>query len=208
MAGETSKTFTIPILDDTATEASGDYFVFEDSTTEINIGVGELQECTISKSMDVAQDAATIDDLVINAVISGAPVGDGGRDLLIGGTGPDTEPSTAKVFTVAITNDTVVADETFDFKAMETADTSGDGGRVIGWNQVKNAPMSLPGVPVVDLQLDSEPEALAGVDFYLKLQGVDGDIDALGEVYDVDLSLTDMDKGPLPVSMAEYCLLL
>jgi hypothetical protein len=31
MAGETSKTFTIPILDDTATEASGDYFVFEDS---------------------------------------------------------------------------------------------------------------------------------------------------------------------------------
>jgi hypothetical protein len=76
------------------------------SGADINIGVGEIQECTITKSMDVPQDLATIDDLVINAVISGAPdetfdfkameaadaSGGAGRDLLIGGAGPDTEP--------------------------------------------------------------------------------------------------------------------
>ena len=35
---------------------------------DINIGVGELQECTISKS----NDGVAVDDLIVNAVISGA----------------------------------------------------------------------------------------------------------------------------------------
>jgi hypothetical protein len=64
--------------------------------------------------------------------------------------------------------------DVFDFQAMEAADGAGEG---------------LPSAPVVDLQLDNEPEVLAGV-------------------YDVDLTLTDMDKGPLPVSMPEYALMI
>jgi uncharacterized protein YukE len=69
---------------------------------------------------------------------------------------------------------TSASGDVFDFTAMEAADGAGEG---------------LPSAPVVDLQLDNEPEVLAGV-------------------YDVDLMLTDMDKGPLPASMPEYALLI
>jgi hypothetical protein len=214
------------------------------SGDDINIGVGELQECTISKSMDgVSHDVAGIDDLIVNAVISSAPVGDGGRDVLIGGAGADTEPSNGKLevatadFPIVITNATpdtgdgvvdtadyvlwrksslgdaeldtdaaALAASVFDFKAAEESEAAGQLSKVKTF--ICPADVGTELASVTDLIIDpfnplrDNSGVVDAADYQCGFceRAISGD--------NTDLSLSDVDKGPLPVSMAEYCLLL
>jgi hypothetical protein len=76
------------------------------SGDDINIGVGELQECTITKSMDgVSHD---VFDFTANETAD---------------TGTASVDTFSRTFTVTLSNPT--SGDAFDFKAMEAGSTNG-----------------------------------------------------------------------------------
>jgi hypothetical protein len=216
---DTAKTFTVAITNDTVTEPVSSTAGELQGALQGPAGAAASQDAFDFTAMETGADGTAAAsrpmtwDNVKNAPWSGA----GGDDLLIGGlTTFDTSDSGGTTSIGGGAGGLLFGDGgngfsdpgpqsslvlTLQGDRLDPASTS------TGWFRYQTVDPSNDDYSVFQT---SEPTASGttvvppGGTYQAMLDQANG-----GDgVYDVDLSLTDMDMGGLPVSMAEYCLLL